>query len=207
MTRRIARLEREQEKLLRAHYVGAIDVDLLGREERRIASELVTARQRLESLGGNLERACTKLEEAIRLASVAARRYRRYSPKTRREFNRALFKAIYLSDKRLDRFEWSDAIEPLIASVENLVGDASPAVGEWRQAVEPLTRTAALSGGGSKYATMVEAAGIEPAHDSERRRRAPVWLVWSLREPGAWAAFTAIGRYASVTCAWARGRL
>jgi site-specific DNA recombinase len=138
LMRRISRLEHEQQKLMQALYAGAIDVDLLGKEQRRISREIVTSRQRLLKLEGGVDRARQELEEAIRLASVAIRRYRRYKPTARRAFNRAIINAVYLRDKRLDRFEWSDLIAPLM-------------------------RTADFSAGGSKYVSMVEAAGIEPA--------------------------------------------
>ena len=89
-----------------------------------------------------------EIEKAVQLASVAADRYPRYSPETRRRFNKALFDPIYFEDKRIVRHDWSEAVAPLM-------------------------RTATSLGGGSTKASMVEPAGLEPATFWLPARRSP----------------------------------
>jgi site-specific DNA recombinase len=146
LNRSLARLDRERDKLLQAMYADAIPVDLLKREQERISGEVVKIKRRLTSLDSMLETAGREIESAIRIASVAASRYGRYSPETRRKFNKAIFDAMYFADKKIVRYEYSEAIAPLM-------------------------RTAGALADGSTTVDLVECGGFEPPTSAMRMRR------------------------------------
>jgi site-specific DNA recombinase len=129
-------------------YADALPLDLLKKEQQRISAESRQITRRLEQLDTMLVRAETEIEKAVRLASVAAGRYARYSPETRRRFNKGLFDAIYFEDKRAVRFDWADAIAPVM-------------------------RTADALASGSIKTRLVERTGIEPVTSGLQSRRSP----------------------------------
>ncbi len=133
--RKLVNLDSRRIKLVDAYLNGAIPVDILKTEQNRLATEIETLRRRLATLDTRLERVTLKIEEAVKLASVAAGRYPATAP---RRFSKAIFDGVYFEHKRVVRFEWSEAIAPLM-------------------------RTAASLGGGSAKTSLVELAGLEPA--------------------------------------------
>jgi site-specific DNA recombinase len=142
LQRRVDKLEGDRLKLMQALYAEAISMDTLKKEQQRISVEIAKATRRLETLSTRLDEAQREIERALRLATVVAPRYRRYAPETRRKFNKAIFKAIYIRDKKIQHFEYSDALDPLI-------------------------RTAGtIAAGGSNKDTLVERTGIEPVTPS-----------------------------------------
>ena len=54
-----------------------------------------------------------------------ALRYRRYAPETWLKFNKAIFKAIYVRDKKIQRFEYSKTLEPLIRTADTPTASGS----------------------------------------------------------------------------------
>ena len=148
LNRRLAQLDKERDKLMQALYADAIPVDLLKKEQERISGEVVKVKRRLASLDSMLENAEREIAEALRLASVAASRYTRYSTQTRRKFNKALFDGIYFLEKRVARFDYSEAIAPLMRTADSIAG-------------------------GSTNAGLVELGGLEPPTSWVRSRRSP----------------------------------
>ncbi len=93
-TKRISQLKKQRDKLLQAHYAGAIDLDQLAEEQQRISAELTTAHRHLakaQTSQIDLESAITK---ALDLVENCAQTYKQADTAFKRELNQALFERI-----------------------------------------------------------------------------------------------------------------
>lgn len=72
---RRTQLEDEQEKLLRAHYAGAVSVELLKREQDRITASLETIQNRIDAHHGEYAFARANLDDSLTLLSNAGDLY------------------------------------------------------------------------------------------------------------------------------------
>ena len=88
LTKRLATLAEERQKLLRAYYANAIPLDLLKRDQDRI-TEQEKARSELAATEADLEKWQEVLLIVIRLAGSCHAAYLKASPKVRRRFNDA----------------------------------------------------------------------------------------------------------------------
>ncbi|MEL7582833.1 recombinase family protein [Brevibacterium casei] len=95
---RRTQLEGEQQKLLQAHYAGAIPLDLLKREQDRITASLETIEHRITAHHGHYAAARENLDDSLKLLSNAADIYEHADDANRRLINQALFKAIYIDE-------------------------------------------------------------------------------------------------------------
>ena len=95
---RRTQLEGEQQKLLQAHYAGAIPLDLLKREQDRITASLETIEHRISAHHGHYAAARENLDDSLKLLSNAADIYEHADDANRRLINQALFKAIYIDE-------------------------------------------------------------------------------------------------------------
>ena len=93
---RRTQLEGEQQKLLQAHYAGAIPLDLLKREQDRITASLETIEHRITAHDGHYAAARENLDDSLKLLSNAADIYEHADDANRRLLNQALFMAIYI---------------------------------------------------------------------------------------------------------------
>ena len=64
LTTQRTQLQRQQAKLLEAHYAGAIPIDLLGREQERLTRELTKVTARLDALTADLD----EIDQLVALA-------------------------------------------------------------------------------------------------------------------------------------------
>ena len=96
-TRR-TQLEGEQQKLLQAHYAGAIPLDLLKKEQDRITASLETIAYRIAAHHGHYADARANLDDSLELLSNVADIYANADDANRRLCNQALFKAIYIDE-------------------------------------------------------------------------------------------------------------
>ncbi|MDI9591415.1 MAG: recombinase zinc beta ribbon domain-containing protein, partial [Acidobacteriota bacterium] len=120
-TRR-AQLEDEQEKLLRAHYAGAVPLELLKREQDRITASLETIQNRIDAHHGEYAFARANLDDSLTLLSNAADIYKTADDANRRLCNQALFKAIYVDEDNDVRVGYKTPYDGL--STEGLQADA-----------------------------------------------------------------------------------
>jgi chromosome segregation ATPase len=72
---RRTQLEDEQEKLLRAHYAGAVSLELLKREQDRITASLETIQNRIDAHHGEYTFARANLDDSLTLLSNAGDLY------------------------------------------------------------------------------------------------------------------------------------
>lgn len=84
-------IEREQRKLIEAHYNDAIPIDMLRTEQHSLDSALNSVTRQLDALNTDLEDNTSLIERAIDLAQHSADAYRRATDQIRRLPNQVLF--------------------------------------------------------------------------------------------------------------------
>ncbi|MCD5418630.1 recombinase family protein [Rhodococcus pyridinivorans] len=119
---RRTQLEGEQQKLLQAHYAGAIPLDLLKREQDRITASLETIEHRITAHHGHYADARANLDDSLKLLSNAADLYEHADDPNRRLCNQALFKAIYIDEDNDVRVGYRNPYDGL--SLSGLHADA-----------------------------------------------------------------------------------
>ena len=130
--KRIAKLADERLSLLQAFYAKAISIDLLKQEQDRIAAEMATSEERLETIHAQLGQLRAVLDRAISVASRCGMGYMRAKPQKRRLYNQAFFDKILVNNGKI-KVVYSDLFHSLLSKSSNetsLVGDSG---------FEPLT--------------------------------------------------------------------
>lgn len=92
----LAKLDDQREKLLQAHYAGAVPLDLLKREQDRIAREMAAAQNHLQRLNTELGAVERGLDQALALLADCHALYLASAPHIRRQLNQAVFTRIYV---------------------------------------------------------------------------------------------------------------
>src|SRR6266511_5830526 len=95
------------------------------REQQRIDGDVAYSESQLERAGVKLEEARALIELCLDLLSNCHQAYRRAKPKARRRWNQAVFKAIYVEDRRISGLEYKEPFDTLLSkgsSKERLVG-------------------------------------------------------------------------------------
>jgi site-specific DNA recombinase len=118
LTKRLASLAEERQKLLRAYYANAIPLELLTRDQDRITAQEEKPKGELAATEADLDKWQEVLTLAIRLAGSCYAAYLKASPKVRRRFNEAVLKAVYLGDGRVKRAEFTDVFAALFLTPE-----------------------------------------------------------------------------------------
>ena len=90
------KLERQREKLMEAHYAGAIPVELLGREQERISRSLRDVETRLSATLSEFETIEGNLGKALDLAADCGAAYQQAPDHIKRMFNQAFFEKIFV---------------------------------------------------------------------------------------------------------------
>lgn len=132
--KKLVKLGDEKLKLMRAYYAGAITLDLLKTEQERISSDMALAEQKIRSLSNNAEQATKVIDMAIKMASKCGYAYKKARPKTRKLFNQAFFKGIYIKDKAIYKVEYTELFGALFSKSSNKTELVGPA------GFEPATR-------------------------------------------------------------------
>ena len=90
------KLEHQQHKLLQAHYENAIPVELLRKEQQRIAHSLTAANHRIQTLEQDLGDKEELVGQALDIAQHMASAYHHAPNHIRRMLNQLLFEHVYL---------------------------------------------------------------------------------------------------------------
>ena len=90
------KLEHQQHKLLQAHYENAIPVELLRKEQQRIAHSLTAANHRIQTLEQDLGDKEELVSQALDIAQHMASAYHHAPNHIRRMLNQLLFEHVYL---------------------------------------------------------------------------------------------------------------
>jgi hypothetical protein len=129
--RRLRQLANEREKLLRAYYADAIDVQILKREQARINTEVTEAESQLATDGEKLNQANQIIDLALDIAKDCASSYRKAKPEVRRMWNQAFFETIRVRDSAIADFAYEEPFASLLGSHKGSMVDP--------RGFEPLT--------------------------------------------------------------------
>ena len=159
---RRTQLEGEQQKLLQAHYAGAIPLDLLKREQDRITASLETIEHRITAHHGHYAAARENLDDSLKLLSNAADIYEHADDANRRLINQVLFKAIYIDEDNDVRVGYRNPYDGL--SLSGLHADAL----SWAAEAKKMGQAGTATKGGplvaSSHLTRLGwLTGLEPA--------------------------------------------
>ncbi|HEX9410574.1 MAG TPA: recombinase family protein, partial [Actinomycetota bacterium] len=128
--RRLHQLANERDKLLRAYYLDAIDVETLKREQSRINADVADAEAQLSTDGEKLKQAKEVIDLALDLAKNCAASYRKARPEVRKMWNRAFFREIFAEGGSIIRFEYEEPFASLLGSHKGL-WSLGTRVSEW----------------------------------------------------------------------------
>ena len=97
LQRQREKLERERDKLMQAHYAGAIPVELLKREQDRIASALLEIAAKLDASNVHFDVIEHNLRAALDLTVDCALAYKTAPDHIKKRFNQVFFKRILVN--------------------------------------------------------------------------------------------------------------
>lgn len=168
LTQQRVELTAQRQKLLDAHYAGAIPIDLLKTEQERIGSQLERIQHQLSTAESNFEEARAVLADTLDLTRDCHAAYLEASDNLRRLFNQAFFTRIYIDEdietrERTVRVDYNQPFDDLLSRLvpgrvhQRLQADANTARRE-----DPAGG-GSFEGQSSLTSTLVELAGIEPA--------------------------------------------
>jgi hypothetical protein len=123
--RRLRQLANEGEKLLRAYYADAIDVQTLKREQNRINAEVAEAESQLATDGKKLRQATKIIDLALDLANNCAASYRKAKPEVRKMWNQAFFRTIRVRDGRIADSAYEEPFASVLGSHKGSMVDLS----------------------------------------------------------------------------------
>ncbi len=89
----------QRDKLMQAHYAGAVPLDQLKAEQDRISSTLAQITGRLDAASANYAEAQAELADCLDLTSDCYAVYQQAPDSVRRLFNQAFFEKIYITDQ------------------------------------------------------------------------------------------------------------
>ncbi|MEN3283361.1 MAG: site-specific recombinase [Solirubrobacteraceae bacterium] len=195
----LARLARQERKLLHAHYEDQISDELFGQEQQRIRRERVAVEMLNAKLQIDHEAGLRLVRQALALTEDIQNAYALAGPQARRIFNQAFFERLLIDREQVDgdvlAEPYATLLDPDLERKLAMNGsDAAVAVGwdlgssgleialaeqqESRRDFEPAggagnARTPTLLSlrGGSHVETMVELGGLEPPTSWVRSRR------------------------------------
>ncbi len=114
--RRKDMLDGERQKLLQAHYAGAIPTDLLALEMRRFTRELAEADVEIQAAGVNTVDLEATLEAALRAVTNCEAAYLAAPNHVRRQINQGFFKKLYIDeDGSVEEAELTEPFAALLA--------------------------------------------------------------------------------------------
>ena len=119
----LARLKRQERKLLDAHYEDRISDELFKEEEQRIRRQRVAAETTIARLQVDDEQLLAAIDEALAMTDRIQTAYCRANPKQRRLFNQALFEAIWIDREDVADSQLAAPFDDLIA--EDLLPERS----------------------------------------------------------------------------------
>ena len=89
------------EHLMQAYYAGAIDVELLRKEQERIRTDKTTAERQLRHLQTSRDKLHTALDQYLSVLHNGQQQYLAATDNSRRDLNQAVFDKIYLDDDEI----------------------------------------------------------------------------------------------------------
>ena len=137
---------------MKAHYAGAVPIDILKEEQDRIKGELATAGALMTNSEIHWESLEDNLDRALSLASRVGSTYELANDQVRRQLNQAIFEQVHIE---VDGSVLYARMNQPFAAFQDL---------EFRNWVNTTQRSSeARSDGGSNEALLVGAGGLEPS--------------------------------------------
>ena len=136
-TKRKTELQQERQKLLQAHYAGAIPQDLLASEMQRLTRALVIAETEISAAKTTNNDIEETLAAALRAATRCASAYLTASDPIRRQINQGFFKKLFIAeDGSVERAELTEPFAALFNASPSL---AVAPPDDAQDATEPMT--------------------------------------------------------------------
>ena len=110
------KLEREQRKLLQAHYADALPLDLLKEEQDRIGKSLGSIKSRMAGCQAEYAEIAKNMGLALELLDDCGNMYRQADDSQRRGFNQAIFTRILVHEDLTLEMEYAEPFDTLLNS-------------------------------------------------------------------------------------------
>ena len=172
MEQRRVELSAQRQKLLDAHYAGAIPLDLLKSEQDRIAHQLGRIAEQTVAADANYEEARAVLADTLDLTRDCHAAYLEANENTRRLFNQAFFTRIYIDEddesrERSVRVDYNQPFDDLLSRFVPAGVHRELVTGKTAHRDTPAggfgeTPAGVAEGESSHTDTLVGAAGLEP---------------------------------------------
>ncbi len=120
LTTKRDRLDDERMKLLQAHYAGAVPLDLLKKEQDRIANQIGDIQHRLEAHHDEYASARAHLDDSLGLLANIVGIYQRADDANRRLCNQAFFYRIFIEEEGDSRVEYERPFGTLCDTEEQM---------------------------------------------------------------------------------------
>jgi site-specific DNA recombinase len=152
---KLAELERQERKLLTAHYADQLSETLFAEEQKRIKRERIGAEKRIDSLSVDHEQAMKTLDLALALTDDTQRAYLQAGPQERRLLNQGLSERFEIRDEEVVCDQQAEPFGQLLEIGKGWNGREAAAKAKTS---DPLERV-----GGLNVKSLVPPAGFEPA--------------------------------------------
>ena len=187
----LAEVTARSERLMQAYYAGAIDTELLRKEQERIRTDKTTAERQLRHLQTSRDKLHTALDQCLSVLHNGQQQYLAATDNSRRDLNQAVFDKIYLDDDEITNSHHKAVYRYLLDSNLPAVLESEAKEQQGVVASETKTRQDAVTpdrqrdavtpdnmknlqpmAGGSKITLLVELRGFEPLTSSMPWKRA-----------------------------------
>ena len=167
----LAEATAHSERLMQAYYAGAIDVELLRKEQDRLRTSQVAAERQLRHLQTSRDKLHTALDQCLSVLHDGQQQYLAATDNSRRDLNQAVFDKIYLDDDEIPNSHHKAVYHYLLDS--NLPAVLEDETKRQQDTATPdNTKNLRPMAGGSNMTLLVELRGFEPLTFSLRTRRA-----------------------------------
>lgn len=167
--RRLATADAHKEKLMHAYYKGAIDVEMLRKEQERIQREVESAHAVWQAAEIDKQDVEETLARAIAIAMNLKDAYREASPGKRKLLNRALFERVLVCDTSIASADLAPPFASLLSTelprkLEEPDSFARELGPFFRQASQAGSNSfqSVFTGTGSNNGILVDLNGLEP---------------------------------------------
>ena len=154
----LAKLDRQERKLLAAHYADEISSELFSEEQARIRREREGATKRVEQLGMSEDQTMAALDLALELLAGIGRAYRLAGPQERRLFNQGLFEWLRIVEEDVGSSRLNEPFDDL----RHLAKDWSSTQNVATRRRKDKTPEPLLRAGGLNVESLVPLRGFEP---------------------------------------------
>lgn len=194
------KLQREQRKLLQAHYADAIPLHLMKEEQERINRSLSAIESQIKVYQGEYNEAVKNLDGVFELLEDCGRMYKLAGDYERRCFNQAIFKKILVHDDLTIEAEYAEPFDIILDSrvcmlksefekhnTEETAGQRNAAVQytllEYINTIKSKTsrKISDFFAAGLSKDSMVRETGVEPARPKAYAPKAYVYTNFTTR--------------------------